>query len=138
MFVTFLEKESTPQMHVRLPAERMAQEELQKHPHNQPSTPSSSAAAPLPPPPPPPQSTPTSSKFNPFAAPMHASLPLQVPPPGGMPPSDAARSVAPSNSQLLSNPLTSSPMTFLAAPSESSQQSTPASSSAILRDVLKQ
>ena len=156
MFVNFLEKESSPQPEMRLPTERMVQEELQKHhPHsNKPR---------LPPPDPASQN---STKFNPFSAPMHATLPLQVPPVGG--PSggydpdrggaggglELGRSVGPTvqaaqgptDSHILMNAITAGTLPIFAAPTDgydgssanSSGRSTPASSSAILRDVLQQ
>ncbi len=148
LFVNFLEKESSPQPQVKLPAERMIREEEQRWssqsrsglgaPKHKPSTP-----------------------FNPFAAPMHAAMPLQLPATGSNP-RDVGHARKDS-SHLLMEPISSALPMFTpmnpAGPGlgggllpvggaegpgpgrgsgQSSGRSTPATSGTILRDVLQQ
>ena len=128
LFVSFLEKESSPQPQLRLPAEKMVreQQERQQQQRNKPI-------------------------FNPFTAPaMHSHVPLQV-----------GQQAAPTDDHPLMKPLSPSLPVFQPFAStertltpttggtasgqgsgrgsaDSSGRSTPASSGAILRDVLLQ
>jgi chromosome segregation ATPase len=127
LFVKFLEKESSPipSLNVKLPAEAMAREkQVQNEQHHQ------QRQKPV---------------FNPFSAPRHATMPIQV---GGVKPDDSHLLMKPMASTLPTfTPLITPELTTPAAPSgdgsgrssvASSGRSTPATTSAILRDVLQQ
>ncbi|KAK7104910.1 thyroid receptor-interacting protein 11-like isoform X2 [Littorina saxatilis] len=119
MFVKFLEMESTPPpAPARMPVEQMARETQQRHPVKERD----------------PRDKPA---FNPFTAPRHVSMPINV----------GAAAVATSSSSsshlLMSPPSPGSPTTtfpvfspFTSVSASQGRSSTPQNSSAILKDVL--
>ena len=120
MFVKFLERESSPQPTMRLPAEAMAREQQEKQQRQKPI-------------------------FNPFSIPAHSGSPtlatagqdshiLMKPMADSLPMFSTIVTAKPTQTGGLPQKLSPSP----AGSAPSSGRSTPASTSAILKDVLQQ
>lgn len=125
LFVSFLERESSPQPNIRLPTERMVAESQRRHSHGHqaPSTPTSHSQP----------------AFNPFSAPVNSTLPLRI----GKD-SEGREFAAPSHHPFIKPVNQSLPLLTAAVPESSpSLLMAPAggltmNSGSILRDVLQQ